>query len=145
MPGGLSRYMKIYCISPLSWRLCPNRYPRGEAVGFQSFRMRVFNVMGNRRLYNTKCIHMLGTPESELLKVAALNLFHPTASPPFQRVFFIFRHSLLTGEGGGEGDSNSLSPHLNPLPRKGEEVVYELFSYEFKKLRYALWEQPTRL
>jgi hypothetical protein len=50
--------------------------------------MRVFNVMGNRRLYNTKCIHMLGTPESELLKVAALNLFHPTASPPFQRVGF---------------------------------------------------------
>jgi hypothetical protein len=26
---------------------------------------------------------MLGTPESERQKVSALNLFHPTASPPF--------------------------------------------------------------
>jgi hypothetical protein len=76
-------------------RLCHNRNPRAEAVGFQSFRMRVFNVIGNRRLYNTKYIHMLGAPESESLKVTALNLFHPTASPPFQRVgFFILRHSL---------------------------------------------------
>jgi hypothetical protein len=57
--------------------------------------MRVFNVMGNRRLYNTKCIQMLGTPESERLDVTALNLFHPTASPSFQRVgFFILRHSI---------------------------------------------------
>jgi hypothetical protein len=31
-------------------RLCHNRYPRGEAVGFQSFRMRVIYVMGNRPL-----------------------------------------------------------------------------------------------
>jgi len=39
---------------------------------------------------------MLGTPESERLKVTALNLFHPTASPPFQKWgFFILRHSLL--------------------------------------------------
>ena len=35
--------------------------------------------------------------------------------------------SPLTGEGGGEGESNALPPHLNPLPRRGEEVVYELF------------------
>jgi len=28
---------------------------------------------------------MLGTPESERLEVTALNLFHPTASPPFQK------------------------------------------------------------
>jgi hypothetical protein len=33
---------------------------------------------------------MLDTPESEFSKVAALNLFHPTASPPFEEVdFFI--------------------------------------------------------
>jgi hypothetical protein len=38
---------------------------------------------------------MLGTPESEPLKVAALKLFHPTASPSFQRVgFLVLRHSL---------------------------------------------------
>jgi len=44
--------------------------------------------MGNRRLYEAECIHMLGTPKSERLKVTALNLFHPTASPHFQRVGF---------------------------------------------------------
>ncbi|OGP79735.1 MAG: hypothetical protein A2V86_12210 [Deltaproteobacteria bacterium RBG_16_49_23] len=46
-------------------------------------------------MYKIECFHTLGTPESERLKVAALNLFHPTASPPFQKVgFFILRHSL---------------------------------------------------
>jgi hypothetical protein len=74
--------------------------------------------MGNRRLYKIECLHTLGTTESERLKVTALpspkrlafaealaqagfaqaglNLFHATASPPFQKVgFFILRHSLL--------------------------------------------------
>ena len=37
--------------------------------------------MGNRRLYKAECIHTLGTPESERLKVAALNLFNPTTPP----------------------------------------------------------------
>jgi hypothetical protein len=56
--------------------------------------------MGNRRLYKIECLHTLGTPESERLKVAAPDLFHPTASPPFQKVgFSILRHSLLPGEG----------------------------------------------
>jgi hypothetical protein len=51
--------------------------------------------MGDGRLYKIECLHMLGTPESERLKVTALNLFHPTA-PPFQEVgFFILRHSLI--------------------------------------------------
>ncbi len=46
--------------------------------------------MGNRRLYKIECLHMLGTPESERLKVTALNLFHPTVSPLFKKlVFFI--------------------------------------------------------
>jgi len=81
-------------------RLCHNRYPRGEAVGFQSFRMRVIYIMGNRRLYDNKCIHMLGTPESERLKVPAPNLFYPTASPPFPSVgFFTLRHSLSRERG----------------------------------------------
>ena len=71
--------------APLSrQKLCHNRNPREEAVGFQSFRMRVLFIMGNRRLYKAECIHMLGTLESEHLKVTALNLFHPTASSPFQ-------------------------------------------------------------
>jgi hypothetical protein len=43
---------------------------------------------------------MLGNRESERLKVTALNLFHPAASPLFQKVsFFILRHNLLMGEG----------------------------------------------
>ena len=42
--------------------------------------------MGNRHLYRIECLHTLGTPESERLKVTALNLFHPTASPLFQNV-----------------------------------------------------------
>jgi hypothetical protein len=70
--------------------------------------------MGNRRFYKIEYLHTLGTAGSDRLKVTALNLFHPTAFPPFQKVgFFILRHSLL-GErervGGrswrcyGEGD-----------------------------------------
>jgi len=48
--------------------------------------------------------HTLGMSESKLLKVAALNLFHPTASPPpLQKDgFFILRHSL-GGERGERG------------------------------------------
>ena len=44
--------------------------------------------MGNRRLYVIECIRALDMPESERLKVTALNLFHPTASPPFEKVGF---------------------------------------------------------
>jgi hypothetical protein len=73
---------------------------RGEAVGFQSFRMRVFQIMGNRRLYKIECLHTLGTPESDVLKVTALNLFHPTASPLLQETsLFILRHNLRGEEG----------------------------------------------
>jgi hypothetical protein len=59
--------------------------------------------MGNRRFYKIRCFHTLGMVESERQKVTALNLFHPTASPPFQKIgFFILRHSLR-GRGMGEG------------------------------------------
>jgi hypothetical protein len=88
--------------SPL-WRLCHNRNPRGKAVGFQSFRMRVFYVMGNRRLYEVKGIHILGTSESELLRVTALNLFHPTASPLSQEVVFLCCDTVSWRRGEGLG------------------------------------------
>jgi hypothetical protein len=39
-------------------------------------------------LYKAECIHMLGTPESERLKVAAPNLFRPTAFPLLQKLVF---------------------------------------------------------
>ncbi len=60
--------------------------------------------MGDRRLYKIQCFRVLGRPESERLKVNALNLLHPTASPLFQKVgLFILRHSLFRrrGEDGG--------------------------------------------
>jgi len=56
---------------------------------------------------------MLGTPESERLKVTALNLLHPTASPPLQKWgFFILRHSL-------EGEGNRYILRVIPPPSRG--------------------------
>jgi len=45
--------------------------------------------MGNCRLNKTECVHKLDTPELEQLKVTALNLFHLTASPPFQKFCYL--------------------------------------------------------
>jgi hypothetical protein len=42
--------------------------------------------MGNRPLCKIVRIHTLGTPESEGLRVTALNLYHPTTSPLLQNV-----------------------------------------------------------
>jgi hypothetical protein len=56
--------------------------------------------MGNRRLYKIECLHMLGTRESERLKVTALNLFHPTASPSFNKL--VISYYDTTSEGGDE-------------------------------------------
>jgi hypothetical protein len=52
----------------------------GETVRFQSFRMRVFYIMASRRLYKIECFHTLGAPESERLKVTALNLWEASPS-----------------------------------------------------------------
>jgi hypothetical protein len=63
-------------------------------------------MMGNGRLHKIERFHTLGTPESKRLNVTALNLFYPTASPPFQKVgvFHITTQSLEgEGEGGGDG------------------------------------------
>ena len=55
--------------------------------------------MGNRRLYKIEYLHTLGAPESERLKVTALNLFHPIASPPFSKSqFFHIATQSLKGE-----------------------------------------------
>jgi hypothetical protein len=46
--------------------------------------------MENDRLYNIQLFHEVAMLESDQLKVTALNLFHPTASPPYKKVgFFI--------------------------------------------------------
>jgi hypothetical protein len=56
--------------------------------------------MGNCHSYKIELFHTLGTPESERIKVTALNLFPPTASPPFQNVgFFNTMTQPLEGEG----------------------------------------------
>ena len=44
--------------------------------------------MGNFRRLKMGCFHVIGTFESEPLKVTAPNLFYPTASPLFQTRFF---------------------------------------------------------
>ena len=115
-------------------RLCDNRKQRGRGsrvpclpAGRQSFRMRVFYIMGNRRLYRIERFHTLGTSESERPRLppclrrsgfaqAGLNLWeasrlsfarplpgkaaHPTAPPPFQKVgFFSYCETVLKGPG----------------------------------------------
>jgi hypothetical protein len=52
-------------------------------------------MMGNRHMYKIECLHTLGTPESERLKVTALNLFHLTTSPPFK--MSVFPHIVTQG------------------------------------------------
>jgi hypothetical protein len=64
---------------------------------------------------------MLVTLESERLKVTALNLFHPIASPPFQGVgFFILRHSLFGERGEVRGTKKPR------IPINGEGILLGL-------------------
>ena len=55
--------------------------------------------MGNRRLYKIEHFHTLGTSESERLKVTALNLFHPTASPRLPKDRFLYVATQPPGTG----------------------------------------------
>jgi hypothetical protein len=78
-------------------------------------------------------------PESERLKVTALNLFHPTASPLFQNVgLFHIATQSQRGEGRVRGthikkinafllERSSLSPCFSPL-NGGQNVGVEVFS-----------------
>jgi len=85
--------------------------------------------MGNRRLYEIEGIHMLGASESERLMVAALNLFHPTASPLSKEVVFPFCDTASDGGesaclpvGRGGGGQDVLRPTFI-LPRKGGGTI----------------------
>jgi hypothetical protein len=49
--------------------------------------------MGNRRWFKIECFYVLGDPESKRLKVAALNLFHLTASPLFGKPHFSYSNT----------------------------------------------------
>jgi hypothetical protein len=46
--------------------------------------------MGNLPWLKMGCFQIVGIPESIPLKVAALNLFHPTASPLFEKPHFSY-------------------------------------------------------
>jgi len=81
--------------------------------------------MGNRRLYKSRCIHTLDVPGSERLKVTALNLFHPTASPIFEKVgFFILRHNLWGERGRVRGTRIADLRGKFPIYTNVEAMVY---------------------
>jgi hypothetical protein len=44
---------------------------------------------------------MVSNPESKRLKVAALNLFHPTVSPLFRKAVFSYDDTVSKGRRGG--------------------------------------------
>ena len=73
--------------------------------------------MENRPLHKIECIHLVGTSESEQLKVIALNFFHPTASPPFQKSCFF---NIVTQFPKGEDIPPLLKPAL-PVDRGDAE------------------------
>ena len=56
----------------------------GEAVRFQSLKNAGLLDMGNDRLYKIECLHMLGTSESERLKVTVLT-FSTRPPLPFSK------------------------------------------------------------
>ncbi len=73
--------------------------------------------MGNCCSHKIECVHTLDMLESERLKVAALNLFHPTASPLFEKVrFFIIPTQSLRGEGWDDGDRRFMVHPHRPAP-----------------------------
>ena len=59
--------------------------------------------MGKYRWLKSECLHVVGDLESKRLKVAALNLFHPTASPFCEEPCFHIATQPLGGEDKGEG------------------------------------------
>jgi hypothetical protein len=54
--------------------------------------------MGKHHWLKIECLHMGGDPESNRLKVAALNLFHPTASPLLRKAVFSYCDTASWGK-----------------------------------------------
>jgi len=79
---------------------------------------------------------MVGDPESNRLKVAALNLFHPTASPVLREAVFSYCDTASGGRGsrgGGVYESlDTLAPALSLAYReagiKGEGEIGKLIN-----------------
>jgi len=82
--------------------------------------------MGNRRLHKIERFHTPGTSESERLKVTALNLFHPTASPSFpNNLFFqIATQSLYKRGVSGEFKKGGMTEDSE----KGTWGIFALFA-----------------
>src|SRR4030042_6055629 len=72
--------------------------------------------MGNLRLHEIERFHTSGTSESERLKVTALNLFHPTPSPPFSEKPVVSNCATVS-----KGERGSL-----PAGRQGCGEVYSI-------------------
>jgi hypothetical protein len=62
--------------------------------------------MGKHRWLKIECFHTGGDPESQRLKGAALNLFHPTASSLFRKTAFSYCDTVSgrQGQGGMEDE-----------------------------------------
>ncbi len=75
-------------------------------------------MMGNRRLNKIVCFYTIDTSESERVKVTALNLFHPTASPLVQKSVYSYcdTTSYDGGRLGWGWTSRNFAPHLSPPP-----------------------------
>jgi hypothetical protein len=59
--------------------------------------------MGKHPWLKIECLPWVDDPESKRLKAAALNLFHPTASPFSERPRFHITTQAPREEGKGEG------------------------------------------
>ena len=75
-------------------------------------------MMGNRRLYKIERFHAPGASESEPLKVTALNLFHPTASPLFPKNRF-FHIATQSPVGRGIGSGGKMLEEYSQIPQTG--------------------------
>ena len=64
--------------------------------------------MGRRRWLKIECLNIVGDRESKQLKVGALNLFHPTASPLFRKAVFAYCDTASQGRGMSGGGIDGL-------------------------------------
>jgi hypothetical protein len=68
--------------------------------------------MGNNRWFENEWFHTVGETESKRLKVAALNLFHPTASPLSRKVVFPYYDTVSQVGGLLEKNKGDVSSRL---------------------------------
>ena len=96
--------------------------------------------MWKRHFNEIECFHTLGTPHLERLKVTALNLFHPTASPTFRKVgsFHITTQPLEGGVKGHIIKGKYLTENLRSLGREASQISPMLLNRKSKKNRMLI-------